>query len=94
MFNKVPLSRSMGSPRAFHVLLVKNPPANAGEHRRHGRDPWVVKIPWRRPWQLTPVFLPGKFHGQRSLAGCILWGCKELDTTDQLSSHTGKQKHT
>ena len=37
--------------------------------RRHGFDPWVRKIPWRRTWQHTPVFLPGKSHGQGSLAG-------------------------
>ena len=37
--------------------------------RRHGFDPWVGKIPWRRAWQPTPVFLPGESHGQRSLAG-------------------------
>ena len=38
--------------------------------RRRGFDLWVGKIPWRRKWQLTPLFLPGKCHGQRSLAGC------------------------
>ena len=38
-------------------------------------------IPWRRKWQATLVFLPGKFHGQRSLAGCSPRGLKELDTT-------------
>ena len=37
-------------------------------HRRCGFDPWVGKVPWRRKWQPTPVFLPGKSHGQRSLA--------------------------
>ena len=57
-------------------------------HRRHGFDPWVWKIPLRRKWQLTPVFLPGKSLGQRSLAGSSPWGCKELDTTEQLSTHT------
>ena len=36
---------------------------------------------WRREWQPTPVFLPGEFHGQRSLAGYSPWGCKESDTT-------------
>ena len=45
--------------------LVKNPPSNT----RLGFNPWVRKISWRRKWQLTPVFLPGEFHGQRSLAG-------------------------
>ena len=37
--------------------------------RRHGFDPWVRNIRWRRKWQTTSVFLPGKSHGQRSLAG-------------------------
>ena len=46
-------------------------------------DPWVRKIPWRREWQPTLVFLPGKFHGQRSLVGCSLWGGKESDTTER-----------
>ena len=40
------------------------------------------KIPWRRAWQPTPVFWPGKFHGQKSLAGYSLWGHKESDMTD------------
>ena len=38
---------------------------------RSGFDPWVGKIPWRREWLPTPVFLPGEFHGQRSLAGTV-----------------------
>ena len=50
-------------------------------------DPWVGKIPWRRKWQPTPVFLPGKFHGQMSLTGYTLKGHKELDMTEQLSTH-------
>ena len=44
--------------------------------------PWVMKIPWRRKRQPTPVFLPGESHGQRSLAGYSLWGRKESDMTD------------
>ena len=55
--------------------------------RRLGFDPWVQKIPWRREWQLTPVFLPGEFHGQKSLAGYSLWGCKELHRTERLRFH-------
>ena len=47
-------------------------------------DLWVGKIPWRRKWQPTPVFLPGKSHGQRSLSGYSPWGCKESDMTYQL----------
>ena len=50
------------------ALMVKDPPANAGE-LRHRFNPWVRKIPWRKAWQPTPVFLPGKSHGQRRLAG-------------------------
>ena len=46
---------------------------------------WVGKIPWRRPWQPTPVFLSGEFHGQRSLVGISLCICKELDTAERLT---------
>ena len=42
--------------------------------RRPGFDPWVRKTPWQRKWQPTPVFLPGKSHGPRSLAGYSPWG--------------------
>ena len=64
------------------VLVVKKKktkkhmPANVGDVRR-GFDPWVGKIPWEREWQPTPVFLPGEFHGQRSLADYSPWGFKE-----------------
>ena len=43
---------------------------------RHRFDSWVGKIPWRREWLLTPVFLPGEFHGQRSLAGYTPQSCR------------------
>ena len=42
---------------------------------------------WRRKWQPTPVLLPGKSHGQRSLVGCSPWGCQESDTTKRLHFH-------
>ena len=45
-------------------------------------SPWVGKIPWRRERLPTLVFLPGEFHGQRSLAGYSLWGHKESDTIE------------
>ena len=51
------------------ALVVKNLPANAGDLRDTGFDPWVRKIPWRRKWQPIPVFLPGESHGQRSWVG-------------------------
>ena len=50
--------------------------------RRCKLDPCTRKIPWRRKWQPTPVFLPGKSRGQRSLVGCRLWGCTESGTTE------------
>ena len=59
------------------VLVVKNLPAKAGD-MRHEFDPWVRKIPWRRKWQPTPVFLPGKSHGQRSLGGYSPWGWQRV----------------
>ena len=46
---------------------------------------WVQKIPWRREWLPTPVFLPGEFHGQRSLVGYSPWDCKESDMTEGLT---------
>ena len=52
--------------------------------RRPRFDPWVGEIPWRTAWQPIPVFLNEEFHGQRSLAGYSLWGCKGSDTTEQL----------
>ena len=51
-------------------------------HRRHRFNPWVRKIPWRRKWQATPVFLPGKFHEQRSLAVCSPEDCMQLIARD------------
>ena len=60
--------------------------------RRCGFSPWVGKIPWRRKWQPTPVFLPEKSHGQRSLVGYSSpWGCKESDITEQLNSNKNPQ---
>ena len=74
------------------ALVVRNLPANAGD--TSGSDPWVGKIPRRSKWQSTPVFLPVQFHGQRSLVGCSTWGHKELDMTEQLSTHTHTRVRT
>ena len=63
------------------VLVVKKPPANAGD-MRCGFDPWVGKIPWKGKRKPTPVFLPGEAQGQRSLVGCNPEGRKELGTTE------------
>ena len=56
---------------------VKNLPAM--------QETWVGKIPWRREWLLTAVFLPGGFHKQRRLVGNSPWGHKELDKTKRLT---------
>ena len=57
--------------------------------KKCGFDSWVRKIPWTRKWQPTPAFLPGKFHGQRSLAGYSSWGRKELN-----NDWANTQQHT
>ena len=63
--------------------VIKNPPANAGDISDAGFDHCVRKIPLRRAWQPTPVFLPGQSHGQRSLAGYGgPQGCKEFHATE------------
>ena len=66
--------------------MVKNPPANAGDAGDCGFNPWVKTIPWRRKWQPTPVFWPGKSDGQRSLEGYSPWGCEESDMAERLST--------
>ena len=48
-------------------------------------NPWIGKISWRRKWPPTPVFLPGEFHGQRSLAGYSPWGHRESDMTERVT---------
>ena len=67
---------SCGIPR---ILTL---PVSAGDIMRHGFDPWVMKIPWRRAWQPTPLLLPGESHGQRSLAGYSPWGCTKLEMSE------------
>ena len=61
--------------------------------KRLGFDPWVGKIPWRRKWQSTPVFLPGESHGQKSLVGCSPWGGKELDMTEHETNESNTHTH-
>ena len=53
-----------------------------------GFEPWVRKIPWRRTWQPTPVFLPGKSYGQKTLSGYSPWGHKESETSWELNMYT------
>ena len=68
--------------------VVKDPPANAGDARDLGSVPGLGRPPWRREWQPTPVCLPEKVHGQRSLVGYSPWGCKVSDMTEPLKIHT------
>ena len=56
--------------------------ANPGDIRDSGSIPGTGRFPWKRAWQPTPVFLPGKSHGLRSLAGYSPEGCKDLDITE------------
>ena len=57
-------------------LSGKEPTCQCRRYKRHRFHPWLGKIPWRRAWQPTPVFMPGESHGQRSLASYCPWGCK------------------
>ena len=79
------------------ICTFRAPPGGATDKeptyqcRKLGRgvfDPWVGKIPWRKEWHTPPVFLPGKFHGQRSPLGYNPWGHKESDMTEQQHTHT------
>ena len=75
------LFRSLGLPR---WPSGKESACHYRGCRRHEFDPWVRMIPWRRKWQPTPAFFPGKFHGQRSLVGYSPWGHKKSDVVTEL----------
>ena len=59
-------------------MVVAQCKESSCQYRRHGFDPWIGKIPWRRKLHPTPVFLPGKSHGQRRLSGYSPWGGKRI----------------
>ena len=63
-----PAARDTVEGASLVALMVKNPAM---------QETWVAKIPWRREWLPTPVFLPGEYHGQKSLVGYSSWGHKE-----------------
>ena len=63
----------------------KEPACQCRRRKRHGFEPWLGKIPWRREWQLTAEFLLRESHGQRSLVGHSPWSHKESDRTEQLA---------
>ena len=68
----------------------REPVCQCRRRKRGSFDPWVKKIPWRKAWELTPVFLPGESHGQRSLVGYSPQGGKESDTTEVTYSSTAQ----
>ena len=79
------IKETQGFPGA---LRGKEPASQCRRCKKSRFNPWVGKIPWRRAWQPTPVFLPGESYGQRSLAGYSPWGCKESEMTERLSMNT------
>ena len=89
----IPSSYFYGKPRLYIVyykyffiaFLVAQTERICLQYRRAGFDPLLGKIPRRRKWQPTLVFLPGELHGQRSLVGDNPWGHKESDITEQLT---------
>ena len=78
-------SSPSGCPLAsLMAQIVKKLPAMP----RSGFDPWVGKIPWRKEWQPTPIFLSEELHGQRILAGYSPRGHKDSDMTKQLTLYS------
>ena len=74
---------------------VKNLPAYlCRRHKRHRFNPWVGKTPWRREWQLTPVFLPGESHGQRSLAATVHVVARVRHSWAHTRMHARTRAHT
>ena len=87
MFKSIMPARDKGFPGGS---VVENLPVM----QEHRLSPWVWKIPWRRKWQPTPIFLPGKSHGQRSLADYGPWGRKESDMSQELNNNNSeRQQH-
>ena len=74
--------------RAALAQMVKNLPAKC---RRPRFDPWIRKIPWRREWLPSPVFLPGEFHGQKRLESYSPCGCRDSDSSEWLTLSLGLQ---
>ena len=79
-----------GFPGGFYGKK-KKPTCQCRRLWRPGFAPWVRKILWRRKWQPTPVFLPGEFHGQRSLPGCSPWGHRVRH--NWVTEHTGTDRN-
>ena len=78
------LRRSLSEDKTNQEVLCIEPKGHFGSSYTIG---FICFIIWRRQWHPTPVFLPGKSHGQRSLVGCSLWGRWGLDTTERPHFH-------
>ena len=87
----VPAAEGRPRTRLLVAQREKQSACNVGDL---GSIPEPGRFPWRRKWQPTPVFLPGKSYGQRSLVGYSLWGCKKSDMTEQLHSQPQGRGHT
>ena len=77
-----------------HLLVTEVGKESACQCRRCGFSPWVGKIPWRSKWQSTPVFLPGKSYGQRSLEGYSPWGRKRVSHDLATNNNNKKEDGT
>ena len=81
------------STLAWKILWTEEPGRLQSMGSLRVRYDWVTSLSlftflhWRRTWQPTPVFLPGKSHGRRSLVGCSPWGREESDTTERCHFH-------
>ena len=86
------LKRNFAWSHPFNMGLLsgasdKESACQCKRFKRGWINPWIGKILWGRKWHPTPVFLPEKFQGQRSLVGYSPWGYKELNLTKQLETH-------
>ena len=100
---KVCIWKSSGFPQSEHLFFLPQRIWQSVKERYQSFPKWwrlivhqrphtlapivSYSLPWRRAWQPTPLFLPGEFHEQGSLAGYSPWDCKESDTTERLSLH-------
>ena len=87
-------STAVASPLSYHSELQLSLWISLFSYNNHSTSKCIIyflsifrHVVWRRQWQPTPVFLPGKSHGRRSLVGCSPWGRKESDTTERLHFH-------
>ena len=88
LYSKVKRTVKEGLPR---WLSGKESACQSRRCKRCRFDPWVRKILWRRKWQPTPAYFPGKFHVQRDLVGSSPWGRKESGMTEHWHTHTQPQ---